>query len=174
MINNLVKSILFMANSIFKLLLFCSLFIFIDCGKKKDPSDGFRFNKKSEKTIKSKQKIKASKRVDLENKGIGPVKSVSFDQHVDRALVDEGKVLYEEKCTICHKIGEKFIGPAPDGVLKRRSPEWVMNMILNPEVMLKEDKLAKDLFMEYNGTPMSNQGLSKDEARAILEYFRTL
>ena len=49
-----------------------------------------------------------------------------------------------------------------------------MNMILNPEIMLKEDQLAKDLFMEFNGAPMANQGLTQQEARAILEYFRTL
>ena len=49
-----------------------------------------------------------------------------------------------------------------------------MNMILNPEVMVDEDPLARDLLMEYNGSPMANQGLKEEEARAILEYFRTL
>jgi hypothetical protein len=48
-----------------------------------------------------------------------------------------------------------------------------MNMILDPEKMVKEDQLAKDLFMEFNGAPMSNQSLSQDDARAILEYLRT-
>ena len=49
-----------------------------------------------------------------------------------------------------------------------------MNMILNPDVMVNEDPLAKDLLMEFNGSPMANQNLTEDEARAILEYFRTL
>jgi hypothetical protein len=40
--------------------------------------------------------------------------------------------------------------------------------------MLKEDPLAKALFLEFNGSPMANQHLSEAEARAILEYFRTL
>ena len=47
-------------------------------------------------------------------------------------------------------------------------------MILNPESMLKEDKLAQDLFMEFNGQPMSNQGLTEGEARMVLEYLRGL
>jgi len=49
-----------------------------------------------------------------------------------------------------------------------------MNMILNPEVMVKEDPLAKELMAEFNGAPMANQGLTEDQARSILEYFRTL
>jgi hypothetical protein len=47
-------------------------------------------------------------------------------------------------------------------------------MILSPEKMVKEDPLAKDLLIEFNGSPMANQNLTKDEARAVLEYFRTL
>jgi len=77
-------------------------------------------------------------------------------------------------CTACHRADKKFIGPAPVGILKRRSPEWVMNMILNPEQMVKEDPLAKELLLEFNGAPMTNQNLSKEDARAVLEYFRTL
>ena len=74
----------------------------------------------------------------------------------------------------CHRPDKKFIGPAPKGVLERRTPEWVMNMILNPEEMVQKDPLAKDLLVEFNGSPMANQNLTEEEARAVLEYFRTL
>ena len=40
--------------------------------------------------------------------------------------------------------------------------------------MLEKDPLAKDLLKEFNGTPMINQGLTEKDARAVLEYFRTL
>ena len=116
----------------------------------------------------------ASTRIDLVNKGVGPISEVELASVVDKALVENGEDLYAQKCTACHKIGERFIGPPPNGILNRRTPEWVMNMILNPEGMLKSDALAKDLFMEFNGAPMANQGLTQQEARAILEYFRTL
>ncbi len=49
-----------------------------------------------------------------------------------------------------------------------------MNMILNPEEMVQKDPDAKALLIEYNGSPMANQSLTEEEARNILEYFRTL
>ncbi|MGB5315590.1 MAG: cytochrome c, partial [Robiginitalea sp.] len=59
-------------------------------------------------------------------------------------------------------------------ILERRTPEWVMNMILAPEQMVKDDPLAKELLIEFNGSPMANQSLTEEQARAVLEYFRTL
>ena len=118
--------------------------------------------------------VKASERVDLSTKGVGPVKSVDLDPEIDQAMAAEGKKVYDQMCLACHRIGKKFIGPPPNGILERRTPEWVMNMILNPQEMVQKDPLANDLLKEFNGSPMSNQGLTEDQARAILEYFRTL
>ena len=85
-----------------------------------------------------------------------------------------GKDVYDKMCTACHKPDKNFIGPAPKGILERRSPEWVMNMILNPEEMINKDPIAKKLLMEFNGAPMANQNLTEEQARQVLEYFRTL
>lgn len=148
-------------------------FFLLACSSKTDQSSDFSFDK-LEKSVPATEEVSASVRIDLVNKGVGPVKSVALSAAIDQSLADQGSLLYQQKCTACHKIGEKFVGPPPNGILKRRSPEWVMNMILNPEVMLKEDQLAKDLFMEFNGAPMANQGLTQEEARSILEFFRTL
>jgi mono/diheme cytochrome c family protein len=109
-----------------------------------------------------------------ENKGIGPIKKVDLSSEIDQILADKGQEIYETKCTACHKIDKKFIGPAPLGILERRTPEWIMNMILNPEQMLAEDPMAKQLLIDYNGSPMANQNLTEEEARSVLEYFRTL
>lgn len=49
-----------------------------------------------------------------------------------------------------------------------------MNMIMNPEQMIKEDPIAIQLLKEANGAPMANQNVSEEQARAILEYFRTI
>ena len=89
-------------------------------------------------------------------------------------MVTHGAEVYKKMCTACHRPEKKFIGPAPKGIMERRAPEWIMNMILNPEQMVKENPLAKDLLMEFNGAPMANQNLTEEEARAVLEYFRTL
>ena len=110
------------------------------------------------------------------NYGIGPIAKgdVTLGDAIDTAMAEQGKEVYAKMCTACHKPEKKFIGPAPKGVLSRRTPEWVMNMILNPEQMVKEDATAKALLMEFNGAPMANQNLTKEQARQVLEYFRTL
>lgn len=118
--------------------------------------------------------VKPSETIDLTNKGVGPITSVSLAAEVDQEMAKKGEEVYNKMCLACHRVDKKFIGPAPKGILERRSPEWVMNMILNPEVMVKEDPLAKALLAEFNGAPMANQSLTEEEARAVLEYFRTL
>ncbi len=105
--------------------------------------------------------------------GIGPIKEVKLAA-LDEALVQKGKEIFEVKCTACHKIDKKYIGPAMAGILERRTPEWTMNMILNPEKMVKSDSIAMKLFEEYSYVPMANQSLTEEEARSILEYFRIL
>jgi len=109
----------------------------------------------------------------LSNKGVGPISSITLGE-LDQALVDQGKEIYDAKCTACHRLDMKFIGPSPVGVMERRSPEWIMNMILDPEGMVINDPDAKALLIEYNGAPMANQSLTEEDARAVLEYFRTL
>ena len=151
----------------------------ISCGGKEEKKkEGFSYEKKepTEQTTikKTTEKIPASQRVDLANKGIGPIKSLSLSNSIDQAMATKGEDVFKKMCTACHRVDKKFIGPAPNGILERRSPEWVMNMILNPEEMTQKDQLAKDLLIEFNGSPMANQNLTEEEARAVLEYFRTL
>lgn len=109
----------------------------------------------------------------MSNKGIGPVKQVVLGE-IDPVRVAEGEQIYKQLCSACHKPEEKFIGPSPKGIMERRSPEWIMNMILNPEEMVKSDPIAKKLLVEYNFAPMAKQNLTEEQARLVLEYFRTL
>jgi cytochrome c len=109
----------------------------------------------------------------MNDKGIGPVSKVVLEE-IDPKMVEQGEQIYKEKCLACHKPTEKFIGPAPKGILDRRSPEWIMNMILNPEEMVKSDPIAKQLLIEANLAPMANQHLTEEQARKVLEYFRTI
>ncbi|MCF6359314.1 MAG: cytochrome c [Cyclobacteriaceae bacterium] len=107
------------------------------------------------------------------NKGVGPIKSVNLAAEIDQTLADAGMVIFEAKCSACHKVEKKFIGPSPKGIMEKRTPEWVMNMILNPEGMVAEDPIARQLLMKFSA-PMANQSLTEDEARSVVEYFRTL
>jgi mono/diheme cytochrome c family protein len=108
---------------------------------------------------------------EMSDKGIGPIAEIKLEE-IDNNLAKLGKSVFEAKCTACHKMDKRFVGPPLRGVTERRSPEWIMNMILDPEKMVKENPAAKQLLGEYLA-PMANQSLSKDEARSVLEYFRT-
>ncbi|WP_150452219.1 c-type cytochrome [Arenibacter lacus] len=163
----------------FKIAVVLLAAITLSCGGKEEKKkDGFSVDRAKAKTEKpvtpEASKVKASETVDLTNKGVGPITSVTLGAEIDQGMAQMGKEVYDQMCLACHRVGKKFIGPAPDGIMERRTPEWVMNMILNPEGMVKEDPLAKALFMEFNGSPMANQGLTEEQARAVVEYFRTL
>lgn len=107
-------------------------------------------------------------------KGTGPITSIELGEVPDENMAESGKTVFEAKCTACHKTDKRFIGPAMQGIHNRRTPEWIMNMILNPDEMVKTDPIGKLLFIEYNGSPMANQNLTEEEARQVVEYFRTL
>lgn len=87
--------------------------------------------------------------------------------------VSTGKNVYDMKCQSCHKLtDEKLVGPGWHGVTKRRTPEWIMNMITNVDMMLEKDPAAQKLLEECL-VRMPNQNLTTDEARAVLEFQRS-
>ncbi len=145
------------------------------CGgkeKKEEKKEGFEVSRAKEvpKPAKSSDGVPA----DLSNKGVGPITSVDFGDQINPEMAEAGKKIFNTICTACHMADQRMIGPALKGVYERRSPEWVMNMIMNPDGMLKEDPTAKALLKEYNNAVMLNQNLSETDARAVAEYLRTL
>ena len=151
----------------------------ISCGGKEEKKDEKIQRRQKPKVEIKKEEPKsdvvlASKRVTLDNKGIGKVKNVELSPTIDNAMVERGAALFKTNCTACHKTNKRFVGPNPTGIMERRSPEWIMNMILDPKLMTEEDQCAKDLLVEFNGASMANQNLTEEQARDILEYFRTL
>ncbi|MDU8886493.1 cytochrome c [Yeosuana sp. MJ-SS3] len=160
-----------------KPILVLFLALLLGCGGKEEKKkESFTIQKPTEtkEVVDKTENIPASKKIDLQNKGVGPITSLSLSPEIDQTMVAHGADVFKKMCTACHRPDKKFIGPAPTGILERRSPEWVMNMILNPEEMVQKDPLAKELLIEFNGSPMANQNLTEEEARAVLEYFRTL
>lgn len=147
--------------------------LMISCGEKKEEKKaGFEVNRaKKEVTAKP---VEEGVPVDLNNKGVGPIKTVTFAEAIDAEMAENGKKIFSTTCVACHMAEQRMIGPALKGVFERRSPEWVMNMILNPDGMLKEDPIAKALLKEYNNAIMLNQNLSEEDARAVTEYLRTM
>lgn len=151
----------------FFLALIMLSFITISCGdnKEQDPSN-FSNNKK----LFPKNAASDLTPFELEN-GIGPVKQKMDLAPIDPRLVKQGKEIFETKCSACHKLDERYVGPAQRDVIERRTPEYIMNFMLNPEENYKKHPEAKKMLAEYM-TQMPNQNISFDEARAILDYFR--
>lgn len=147
--------------------------LMIGCGEKKEEKKaGFEMNRTKKEVTAT--PVNEGVPVDMNNKGVGPIKSLSFADEIDAEMAENGKKIFSTICVACHMAEQRMIGPALKGVFERRSPEWVMNMILNPDGMLKEDPIAKALLKEYNNAIMLNQNLSEEDARAISEYLRTL
>ncbi|MDX1393429.1 MAG: cytochrome c [Gemmatimonadota bacterium] len=96
-----------------------------------------------------------------------------FPGELDPALADEGESIFTVKgCVACHTIGGgRLVGPDLTGVVERRTPGWMAALIMSPDSMLREDPDARALFAEYM-TPMTDQGLTVEEVRAILEFLR--
>ncbi len=162
-----------------KILTLVLTLLALSCGggeEKKEEKAKVQLKKQTTtKTVEPKAtNTKASETIDLTSKGVGPITSLTLPAEIDQTMVAKGKDIFDKMCTACHRLGKKFIGPPPNGLFEKRTPEWVMNMILNPDEMVQKDPLAKALLMEFNGSPMANQNLSEEEARAVLEYFRTL
>lgn len=91
---------------------------------------------------------------------------------IQKELADRGSTLFQTKgCSACHGFGAKSAGPDLAGVSTRRTAAWMENQILHPEVMVKEDPIARQMFAQF-ALQMPNQGLTPDEARAIIEYLK--
>ncbi|MCX2718343.1 c-type cytochrome [Lentiprolixibacter aurantiacus] len=146
--------------------------VFVACGGKQEKKDSSDAN--NAKTEVSKDQESGNVAIDMDNKGIGPIKELTFDSEINKELAAKGEATFNMICTACHMTDQRMIGPAMKGIYERRSPEWVMNMLLNPGGMLEEDPIAKALLKEYNNMVMTNQNLSEEDAREIAEYLRTL
>ena len=142
-------------------MVFC-LFLITGCGGSSQSDD-------TGKSSSTQQKAAAS---GDSRKGIGPIKEMTLAP-IDDVIVAQGLEIFDTKCSACHKWDERYVGPPLAGITKRREPEWIMNMMLNPDEMIKHDEQARALFTEYL-TPMTFQNVSEKDAEAILMYFRSM
>jgi cytochrome c2 len=108
---------------------------------------------------------------ELEN-GIGPIKEKITLGQLEAIKAASGKKLFESKCSQCHKLDERYTGPALRNVTKRRTPEYILNNILNPEEMANKHPEAKKL-VALHATKMTFQNVTQEDAMKILEYFRS-
>jgi mono/diheme cytochrome c family protein len=97
---------------------------------------------------------------------------VELSDPLEEPLIQQGTKIFTSKCASCHTIDTvEFHVPAFAGVTNRRSPEWIMNMIINVDQMLQQDPVAVELLREHKRV-MPDPNLGVDQARAVLEFLR--
>ncbi len=85
-------------------------------------------------------------------------------------LASWGEQLFKNKaCITCHAVGERKQGPDLSGVADRRTERWIKKQIMDPEWMLKNDPIARELMAEY-ALQMANQNLTEAETNAVMQY----
>jgi mono/diheme cytochrome c family protein len=90
----------------------------------------------------------------------------------DEAKAKIGEGLFQTKgCSACHGFGKRVSCPDLLGVSQRRTAKWMESQILHPDVMTKQDPIARQLFAQYS-LQMPKQGLTEDEARAVIEFLK--
>lgn len=101
------------------------------------------------------------------------VKEIELTTPLNQEWVAKGKAIFDMKCMACHKLTEeKLVGPGWAGVTKRRTPLWIMNMIINVDMMLDKDPEAQKL-LELCLVRMPNQNVTEEEGRHLIEFMRS-
>jgi|WetSurMetagenome_2_1015567.scaffolds.fasta_scaffold607626_1 cytochrome c len=107
------------------------------------------------------------------DKGTGPFKDVKLGP-VDQAKARKGLGIFMDKCFLCHELDNKKLGPPLRNITKQETPEFILNMIVNPVEMQKLNDKIKDQMKKYNNLPMLDQQISQPDALNILEYLRSV
>ncbi len=99
------------------------------------------------------------------------IKEVKLDSAIDGALADKGQKIFQTTCTACHRYDQRYVGPGLGGVTHRRAPEYIMNMILDTDVMVENDDTVRCLLQTYM-LKMPNMIVDPNDARSVLEHLR--
>lgn len=100
--------------------------------------------------------------------------AISWNVNAQDAVAS-GKKIFQDNCTVCHKIGEKLIGPNLEGVTTRRSEDWIKSFVKNSQKMVEAgDADAVKIYTEFNKTAMTafEGNLSEDDLKNLVEYLK--
>ena len=91
--------------------------------------------------------------------------------NTDEAIA-AGKAVFNANCKTCHKLDQKYIGPALRGATDRNDAKWVKTWIKNSQAVIASgDAYAVALYKEYNNSVMPSYAfLSDAELDGVLAY----
>jgi len=95
----------------------------------------------------------------------------------DNALIspEKGKTIFTTRCTSCHNVNAKVVGPALANVDQRQTTDWIISFIHSRKTMIeKKDKDAVALYNQFNQIVMPDHSdLSSDDIRSVLSYIKS-
>ncbi len=92
----------------------------------------------------------------------------------DQAVIDAGASLFRQNCASCHKVKERYIGPALEGVYDRRTLPQIIAFVKNSSKEIQSgDPYLVALYEEYNKLEMTAFDFFDDEQIvSIISYVK--
>ena len=89
--------------------------------------------------------------------------------------VDKGKAIFTTRCTSCHNVNAKLVGPALANVDKRRTFDWIVNFVHSPKAAIeKNDTAAVALYNQFDQIVMPDHSdLSANDIKSVLDYIKS-
>lgn len=86
--------------------------------------------------------------------------------------VKEGEKIFKSKCTSCHAIDRKVVGPALKGIPETKDEAWLIKWVKNSQALIASgDADAVKIFEENNKLVMTSfTDLSDDQIKSVLAY----
>ena len=101
--------------------------------------------------------------------------SVHAQDAVDADRQAEGRKLFKQLCSSCHKLDKKFVGPALGMIEDRREADWLKSWIKdNNALRASGDADAIAIFDEYKGSPMTPFPALSDKNIEDILYYTTV
>ena len=91
-------------------------------------------------------------------------------------VIAKGAKVFQDNCTVCHKLGEQVIGPDLTGIHERRAPDWIQLFVKNSAKMIAAgDKEAVAIYEKFNKTQMTafEATLAQADIEAVVTYLKT-
>ncbi len=87
---------------------------------------------------------------------------------------ESGKNIFKARCSSCHAVKDKVVGPALRDIDKRRSEDWIIKFVHSSQTMVKDqDAYAVKVFADNNKVVMPDHKDLKDaDIRDIIFYIK--
>lgn len=105
-----------------------------------------------------------------------PVKSYADAPRVEisepQRMLLKGQTQFQNRCAACHTIGKgDLFGPDLQGIMARRERAWLARYLAAPDRMrAQKDPIAVELSAKYNGMPMPNLVLTREQVADLVDF----